>query len=180
MISVFCSNTRGDTMDEVVLVEQEMDTTSKDKEPIKEEDKLKIRKSILIDKLKLYLSEGRKAKEIAELLDITERTYFNYLKEIRKEYIADPKYDEAIIRIIEIQEGLLAESLRIYKEAKTISEKMQLNYLISKNTKDLRDLYDRFGLIPNKNKRVGIDDMDKWLDNRHKTLTERMLADMES
>jgi len=165
-------------MDEVVLVEQEMETTSKGKEPINKEDELKIRKSILIDKLKLYLSEGRKTKEIAELLDITERTYFNYLKEIRKEYSADPKFDEAMVRVIEMQEGLLAESLRIYKETKTISEKIQVNYLISKNTKDLRDLYDKFGLIPNKN-RVGIDSMDCWLDNRHKTYAQRVMEDMD-
>jgi transposase len=168
-------------MEEIVLVQQEMETVNEEKEPINEEKKIKLRKNILVDKIKLYLSEGRKTKEIAELLDITERTYFNYLKEIRKEYSADPKYDEAIIKIIELQEELLAESLKIYKETKTISEKIQVNYLISKNTKDLRDLYDKFGLIPNsKNYTKGdIANMDKWLDNRHKTVAQRLIDDME-
>jgi hypothetical protein len=140
----------------------------------KEDKTTAYKKNVMLDKVKFYLTEGRKSKEICDMLNITDRTYYNYLKDLRKTYNDTPKYDEAVIRVIETHENLLYEAILISKLSKTINEKIQANYLVSKMLKDLKDIYFRFGLIPSGLKKCHRDDLDGrdfFLENRDKFKT---------
>jgi transposase len=139
---------------------------------------LKNNKENRLAEIRLLIAEGKTSKEITDLLDITERTYFNYLKKIRLKYSDDQKYSEAIVKILETQEYLLLEAIKIYSNSKTVNERIQAHYLISKNLKDLKDTYDRLGLIPHKLKEGNLQDIDgmnQWLNDRHKTFAQRVI-----
>jgi len=95
------------------------------------------------------LVEGKTVYEIAENVEVNERTVRRDIKKFQ-DRMPDKK-NEAFVRLLATKERLLRDSVILYEECKSDKAKINALLLQSKLIESLEKTYERFGLMPNLN-----------------------------
>lgn len=114
-------------------------------------------------KLSELMGKGLNDDEIIQVLAISRATFYRDLEKLREYYKSTPYQNFATIRILEIKEALLRDTMAIYRRSN--SDIVHLRALMNANNllNSLERTYERMGLIPSLKYQINIQTQNNWL-----------------